>query len=137
MEFLYTFNWWALLVALVWNVALGMFWYSPKVFFNIWQKAEGISDEALKANSPATAMLKNLIAAIVNVWAIGVLVNLTHVQGALAGAGLGALLALGLIVTTAFSNGAFRGTKTVALLIDGGYRLLFTTGAAALIAAWR
>ncbi len=137
MESFYSFNYIALVLALVWNVALGMFWYSPKVFFKIWQEAEGITDEDMKGSNPAVAMAANLVTAIVTIWSLAVLANLTDVRGALAGAGLGALAAIGFVVASEVSNAAFRMTKPVVILIDAGYRLLFLAGAGALIGGWR
>ncbi len=83
MESFYSFKYLSLFLALVWNVALGMFWYSPKVFFKIWQEAEGITDEDLKGSNPAVAMSANLVSAIVTIWSLAVLANLADVRGIL------------------------------------------------------
>lgn len=137
MEALYTFNYWALLVSLVWNVALGMVWYSPAVFFTIWQKAEGITDEDMKNSKFGPAMTANLIAAIATLWVLAVLINLLGIREAGTGAALGALVTFGFIIATEVSNAAFRLTKPVVILIDAGFRLLFLVGAGALIGGWR
>lgn len=49
-----TINWLAVLAATFAAFVLGGLWYSPILFAKAWQRAAGVSDEALKsANMPA------------------------------------------------------------------------------------
>ncbi len=126
-------SWLGLAGGIVWSIVLGMTWYSPKVFFKPWQEAEGITDEDMAAANPVKSMIFGMIANSLSVYVLGIVLNLTGAAGPLPAAGVAALLSLGLVTATEINNGAFRMTKPVVLLIDGGYRLLMMVGAGILL----
>lgn len=126
-------NWWGLFGAIVWSLILGMFWYSPTVFFKIWQKAENITDEDLQNSNVAKSMIFGLIANSISVYVLVVVLNLTYTDSFISDIGVAALLSIGLITATEINNGAFRMTKPVVYLIDGGYRLLMMVGSALIL----
>ncbi len=126
---IFAVNWLSLAGSLVWAMALGMVWYSPRVFFRIWQEAEGISEEDMKNANPGRAMAFGMLANSLSVYVLGIVLNLTQVQSLTGAIGVSALLSIGLVTATEINNGAFRMTKPVVYLIDGGYRLLMMVGA--------
>lgn len=126
-------SWWGLAGGIIWSFALGMLWYSPKLFFPTWQKAEGISDEELKSSKAVTAMVVGLIANSLSVYALALVLKLTGVSSVASGVGVSALISLGLVTASEINNGAFRMTKPVVFFIDGAYRLLMYIGAGALL----
>ncbi|MBB6481851.1 DUF1761 domain-containing protein [Spirochaeta isovalerica] len=121
---IFTVNWLALVISIVWSMGLGMVWYSPKLFFPIWQKAEGITDEDMKNSNMGKTMIFGLTANSLSVYFFGILVNLTGIASWQGGLGLAALVSSGIITASEINNGTFRMTKPVVYLIDGGYRLL-------------
>jgi len=126
-------NWAALFGGILWSLVLGMVWYSPRVFFKIWQEAEGITDEDMANANSGKAMIFGLIANSLSVYVLGIIINLVEVGSTAEGIALSALLSLGLITAAEINNGAFRMTKPVVFLIDGGYRLLMMMGAGFLL----
>ncbi len=130
---LFIVNWLGLAGGILWSLILGMVWYSPKVFFKIWQEAEGITDEDMKNANPGKAMVFGLLANSLSVYVLGTVLNLAGVDTILGGIAVAALLSLGLITASEINNGAFRLTKPVVYLIDGGYRLLMMIGAGVLL----
>lgn len=130
---IFAVNWLGLAGGIIWSVVLGMIWYSPRVFFPMWQKAEGITDEDMKNANPAKSMIFGLIANSFSVYVMGIVLNLTGVSSVLGGLAVSSLVSLGLITAAEINNGAFRMTKAVVFLIDGGYRLLMMAGAGILL----
>jgi hypothetical protein len=90
----------------------------------------------MKEANPGKAMVFGLIANSFSVYVLGIVVNLTEVSTLAGGIGLAALISIGLITATQINNGAFRLTKPVVYLIDGGYRLLMLIVPGALFAIW-
>ncbi|MCB0401081.1 MAG: DUF1761 domain-containing protein [Flavobacteriales bacterium] len=45
-------NHWAVLVAAIFNLALGALWYSPALFYNAWKKENNLTDEKIKQANP-------------------------------------------------------------------------------------
>ncbi len=125
---IWSVNWLALVISIVWSLVLGMFWYSPKVFFRIWQKAEGITDEMMASASPGKSMFVGMIANAVSIYVLGVILHMLEAESVLMGVGVSALISVGLITATQINNGSFRLTKPVVYFIDGGYRLLMLVG---------
>ena len=64
-------NYWAVLVAGVANMALGMLWYSPLLFGKLWMKYSGISMESMEKHKKgmgvryAVAFLAGLLMAYI------------------------------------------------------------------------
>jgi len=46
-------NHWAVLVCAIFNLVLGAIWYSPALFFNVWKRENGLTDDDLKNINPA------------------------------------------------------------------------------------
>ncbi len=137
MESIFIINWWALLVNIAWSAALGMIWYSPKVFFRPWQEAVGLTEEMMKEGSPGRSMALGMLANSISVYGLGVLVKVTGAATLSVGCFFGCFLGLFIVTASEINNGSFRMTKPVVYLIDGGYRVLMMSGAGALFAVWQ
>ncbi len=135
MNTIFAVKWWVLFVNILFSMGLGMVWYSPKVFFKIWQNAQGITDQAMKEGNPGKSMLIGLGANAVSIYALGVLIRLSNADGFFQASLYGGFFALFLVTAAEINNGAFRMTKPVVYCIDGGYRVLVMMVAAGIYGA--
>jgi len=124
----------AVLVAALIGVVLGAAWYSPLLFGDAWMAALGRSREELGA--PGPAMAGSVVACLVSAAAVEWLVTATGTHTALAGAGLGAVLGLGVVATALLSDSLFSGTGLRLFLIQMGYRAGYLVLMGAICGAW-
>lgn len=136
MDSIFMVNWIALVIGIVWSMALGMFWYSPKTFFNLWMAANNLTPEDYKDSNPGPAMAAGLAANAVVVYAQGVLINALGAASPVEGALWGCFVTVGLILASEINHGSFRMTKFQSYLIDGAYRLLVLAVAGAVFAVF-
>jgi hypothetical protein len=112
-----------LIAALVTGVAslvLGFIWYGP-LFAKAWLGAVGLSEEQLKG-SPGPGYLLAFLSSTLLGAVTSYLVNALGLTDVTGGAGLGALLALGYVVTTFATNYIFAMRSLRLFLIDAGYQ---------------
>jgi len=109
-------NWLAVIVGAVLSFLAGWLWFSPKLFGEKW--AEGSRVELGKADEmPKLAMAAQAIALLL----ISTLIGLTAASGAL----FTAIIAILGIAAFSVSVGAFVKKTNYALMVDGGYVILF------------
>lgn len=129
-----TINWPAVLAATVAAFVLGGLWYSPILFAKAWQRAAGVSDEALRtASMPVVfglAFFFTLVmAANLAFFANGVDLGMTLAYSLAAGFGWAAL---GLGVVALFER-----RPPAYFLINGGYLTLAFLLMGLIIGVWR
>ena len=130
-------NIWALLVSIVSSMALGMLWYSPVLFGNVWlklvdKKAEDISKEESKS-----AMSLAFIPAVVSSLGLALLVSIMGavtwvdaiVLGSLTSITFSGMSMLNLVF---FENRSFKLT-----LLNVGYGFVAYNVAAVILTIWR
>lgn len=123
-------NLYAIVVAAVSSFVLGGLWYSPMLFGNAWNKANGgVPPPGHPARVFGSSLLFCLIAASAFAWLLGPAPTLTHAlqQGGLVAA----------IVICCFGvNYQFSQRKLLLWLIDGGYHLLQLLLFALILGLW-
>lgn len=132
-------NFIAVLVAAVVNMALGMAWYSPLLFGDVWAKAMGWSKKEIeKAKSKGMQKTYALAFAsgFVMMYILALFVNLVSAKTIVNGATVGFLAWLGFAATTGFSTYLFEGRKFDAYFINASYTLFSLMIAGALLAVW-
>lgn len=109
-------NWLAVVVGAVAAFALGMLWYSPKMFGTKWAMASGHDPEKMKKMKPPMhAMLAQAVSTFLFAWVIGI----TETTGNIAFAVLIALL----VAATVKSNGLWSTKKMYAVKVETLYIL--------------
>lgn len=130
-------NYWAILVAVVFNQALGAAWYSSLA--KPWMAESGLTVEDLEAMKGTPRQWYPYVlavgAAIVFTLVLALLAQGLGVDGAGEGLGLGLLAAIG-FVFTANINYAFDGRSLKLFLINGGYPLISYSVIGILLATW-
>lgn len=113
----------AILISTVVAGGLGAAWYSPALFGPAWMAEIGKSADEL---GPAgAAMAGSIFSCAVAAVAVDLLVVATGTAGAVAGAGLGALLGLGVVAMTMLSDALFSGWSARLYAIQTSYRALY------------
>jgi hypothetical protein len=129
-------NYVAVLVAALSGFAVGAIWYGP-LFGKHWSLASGSHDaKASNVNAPAVYLLTfvlSLIAAMI----LALVIHQMHASGAIAGARVSFLLWLGFILTVRVTEALFNGTDMRLVMIDAGYRLVWTVVMGVILAVWQ
>ena len=100
---------------------LGSFWYSPKVFWNTWQKLKGLNEEELP--SLGKVMTGSILMAIVNSFLLAIIARWATIDSWVEGLWLG--LVVGLVIAgTSATNALYEGMKLKLYLITAGFHVI-------------
>ena len=128
-------NYVAVLVAALSGFAVGAIWYGP-LFGRQWSVVSGSHDaQRANVNVPgvyALTFILSLIAAMV----LALIIHQVHATGVIAGVRISFLLWLGFILTVRVTEALFNGTDMRLVMIDAGYRLVWTVVMGVILAVW-
>ena len=127
------FNWFAILVATAIAFMLGGLWYGP-IFGKAWLTAIGKTANEIKP-SPAPFII-SFFTALLTTIVLAVLIRSLGIDTLGGGLLLGAITGVGLIATAMASDSAFCGWGMPLLLIQAGYRVLYSIVIGGILAAW-
>jgi hypothetical protein len=131
----FAINYWALVLATVVKILIGMVWYSPLLFGKQWSQLIHCTPDEMKARMP-----KLLAGDFVSTFMMAfVLVNAVHYAGANSaalGAAVGFFNWLGFIVVTSFALTAYEKRPWRLFLINNGFQLISLLAMGAIVAAW-
>ena len=131
-------NYWAILVAVVFNQALGAAWYSGLA--KPWMAEVGLTADDMEAMKGTPRQWYPYVlavgAAIVFTLVLALLAQGLGADGAGEGLGLGLLAAIGFIFTSNAINYSFEGRSLKLFLINGGYPLVSYSLIGILLATW-
>ena len=136
-------NWLAVVVCVIVSFIVGFFYFSPKVFFDIWWKALGKPQKDQPA-AGGMGMTWGLTALASIVQAIGMafMVNaigsrMTGGPNLVSGALTGFMLWLGFVATTSLTNRMFAGHGLKVWAIEAGNHLITLVLFGLILGAWR
>ncbi len=128
-------NYWAVLVCAIVNMLIGMFWYSPMAFGDVWAKAGSFPIDQL-APTP-WHFLGAAIVSLVIAWALAQVLVRAEVKGIGEGIVLGLIIWFGFIATTHFSSVIWAGKPFPIFLIDTGCLLAYMVVDSSILSLWR
>jgi len=100
---------------------LGSVWYSPKVFWNTWQRLKGLKEVDLP--SVGKVMASSILMAIINSFLLAIIAGWTNINGWVEGLWLG--LVVGLVIAgTSATNALYEGMKLKLYLITAGFHVI-------------
>lgn len=125
----------AIIVATIFNMALGAFWYSPMLFGPLWAKQLGLNLEQISPNKKQYVLA--LVVALVTSWILAYLVEITHSTTAYSGGTIGFICWLGFIATTHLSGVIWAKKPLIVYFIDVSCLLVVLTLNGAIVATFR
>ena len=132
-------NWWAIIVAIVFNQVLGAAWYST--FAKPWMAEVGLTDEGMEAMKGTPRQwypyVVAMVLALVFTLGLALLAQGLDVDTFGEGLGLGLLAAVGFVLTSNGINYAFEGRSLRLFAINAGYPLISYCVIGVLLALWR
>lgn len=131
-------NYWALIVAAVANMAIGMLWYGP-LFGKQWKAMNGFTDESMKAMplKPWQAMIGGLITSLIIAYVL-LFFTVTWVDPTVTGALMAAFwIWLGFVATTQLSGFLWEGKSFKLFILNTAYSLIAYGVMAAILVLWR
>ena len=132
-------NWWAVLVAIVFNQVLGAAWYSTLA--KPWMAEVGLTDEDMEAMKGTSRQwypyVLALVLALVFTLGLALLSQGLDVDTFGEGLGLGLLTAVAFVLTSHGVNYAFEGRSFRLFAINAGYPLISYCVIGVLLALWR
>ena len=131
-------NYWAILVAVVFNQVLGAAWYSGLA--KPWMAEVGLTSDDMEAMKGTPRQWYPYVlavgAAVGFTLVLALLAQGLGADGAGEGLGLGLLAAIGFVFTSNAINYAFEGRSLKLFLINGGYPLISYSVIGTLLATW-
>jgi len=120
LETLRDINYVAVLLAVVSSFAVGMIWYSPKVFGKKWMKETGLKQKDVeKKDGMASAMIHTGLASFISASVLAALLLGTVTIGALNSAIFGAWVGLGIAMMSMMTHDVFSKKSIVLTRING------------------
>lgn len=129
-------NFWAILVAALANMAIGFFWYSPKVFGDQWAE-EALHKKIEECKCSVWHIVGAFIIALIMAWVISLIVHWMHIMNVAQGAALGFFFWLGFIATTHLSGVIWGSTPLKVYIINVCYWLLSLIVVTGILSVWQ
>jgi hypothetical protein len=127
-------NWVAILVTTLVSFAIGGIWYGP-LFGKAWFVAVEKTREQLP--SGATPFVVSFVTALITSIVFAALIAALGITSPVQGAALGLILGIGFIATSTASDGAFCAWRLNLVLIQAGYRVVYSIVMGAVLAWWQ
>lgn len=131
-----TINFWAVLVAAIVSMVLGMLWFSPTVFGKIWAKEAGKDIEEMTGGSPGS-YLAAFVGAIVVAYILAVFEGYASVVTTTEGLTVAFYAWLGFVVATSLTQIIWEGRSKKLYAINNGYQLISLLVMGVILAVWR
>ncbi|MFW5695567.1 MAG: DUF1761 domain-containing protein [Alkalispirochaeta sp.] len=129
-------NWWAVLVAVVIHMVVGILWYGP-LFGKLWLRLMDKRPEEIQGgNSPLTYLIP-VVAAFVSAVVLAMVIGLLRVFTFWGGAGWGAMLWFAFGGTGLLTTGIFEDRRAGLSWLFIAYMVLVHAAQGAMFALWR
>ena len=133
MNVLAELNWLAIVVATIVSFVIGFLWYGP-VFGKAWLAALGKTEDEIQP-SP-TPFIVSIVTALITCVTMALLIHWLGCDTWMEGVGIGLLTGIGFIAASMFSDGAFCGWSWTLVVIQSGYRVLYSVVMAVILVLW-
>ncbi|MCB9487271.1 MAG: DUF1761 domain-containing protein [Deltaproteobacteria bacterium] len=132
-----TINWFAVLVAGLLCMPLGMIWYSPKTFGTRWMAYVGLTPEKAKEDFHPIMIVKSLIANLILAFFLAVFFDWLMVADVAKGLMFGILFGLAFSVCLQASHYIWEKRPVGLFVIVAGYDITQLAIMGAVIGAWQ
>ena len=128
-------NYLAVLATAVVNILLGMLWYSPILFGNIWMKAIGKTKKEL--GGAGVGYVFTIITALITAVVLALFIGYTQADTIFKGIQTGFWIWLGFVATTTLAGVLWEGQPLKVYLIYNGLQLVTFIVMGSILAVWR
>ncbi len=132
-------NYWAILVAVIFNQGLGAAWYS--ILAKPWMDDTGMTRQDVEAMKGTPRQWYPYVIAVVSgivfTFGLAMLAQKTKADHAVEGLALGLLVAIGFVFTSNAVNYAYEGRSLRLFLINAGYPLISYGVIGIMLSVWR
>lgn len=99
LDYVYELNWITVIVAACVGMLINAAWYSDSLFGKQWRKSVKLKKSDTEKDGVSVTLLISLMTLIISAAALGVLVMVLDLSGAVSGLLLGTLVASGFVIT--------------------------------------
>ena len=136
MVFLSSVNLWAVIVASVWSIALGMFWYSPVGFGKRWMKLSGMKKGDMHGKGMAKTHVLMIVSTLIFSYVLAVFIQYSGASSFTEGMIAGFWVWLGFVATKSLGGVLWENKSWSLWLLNAGYDLLSLLVAGGILAVW-
>ncbi len=130
-------NLWAVLVAAIAYVAVGVFWYSRALFAESWMKLVGFTEEDTQREYTPWMMVANTVVALVGAFVLALIVDWMNATNILQGLFVGALVGVGVSAATRLPEYMYEGRPFRLFLINSGHDIVGFLLMGAILGLWQ
>jgi hypothetical protein len=130
-------NYWAVLVAALINMVIGMLWYSKLLFGSTWLQAINKSEAEIKASSTSLLYLTSTVSALIMAFVLAHILSLIGANDLVAGIEGAFWLWLGFVFTTNLVSSLFEGKSKQVYWIYVSYQLVSLLIMSVVLTLWK
>ncbi|MBD3315563.1 MAG: DUF1761 family protein [Chitinivibrionales bacterium] len=134
---LHHFNVWAIAAGILANMIIGMLWYSPIFFGNIWLELIGKRREDIAEDDAGRSMALSIIPAIGMVLSVALIVAFANASTIADALIVGTTASVGLIGMSSFNLLLFENRSVKLTMLNTGYYMVALNVAAIISTLWR
>ena len=136
LDYVYELNWLTVLVAACVGILVNAAWYSDTLFGKQWLKAVKLKKKDTEKSEVNVGLVISLFTLIISAAALGVLLSVLNVEGAVNGVLLGVLVATGFIITTSGMHKLYEQRPFTHYAITAVGDILTFAAMGAILAVW-
>ena len=129
-------NYLVVLAGIVFAVALGMVWYAPKTFYNVWLKEMGIDSAKMDKKRAMMAMPVMLVSVICEMLSLAIVIKMTG-GGIVNALTVGVLYSVFMSGIINLSDSFFAQQSLKSWFISDGYKVIKVLVACTVIGLWK
>lgn len=130
-------NVFAVITSIISNMVIGMLWYSPLLFGNIWLKLVGKKIEDISKEESNKSMSFSLIPAVLSIFSLATIISISGASTILGGLFIASILSIGVVGTSSFNLVLFEGRGVKLTLIHLGYSFVTLNIASIILVLWK
>ncbi len=128
-------NLFAVLVGAIVSIGIGMLWYSPILFGNVWLRLIGKSADEIEGAGPAMGLAA--LAAVISSLVLAMMVQAVGAATLLEGLVVGIVVWVGIGATATLVVTVYEGPPLSVWLLNAGYQLIVYAVQGAIFAMWQ
>ena len=135
----WNFSFLGVLIAAIASMILGMLWYHPAIFGNLWMKLSGktIKDrEAQKKKGMTAQMIAAFLGNIITAFALSMIFQIAGVSSIGGAWALGVVIWVGFLLTTTMNPVLWEGQKLGLYMLNNFYNLINILLMSAIVTYW-